>query len=614
VVGKSWTRTSLRARRHRVLPNLDREWYHVMASSAPEARANIGCAVSITAAEQVVICAGGYIHAFKSDVWKLDLTDSSASWVTLPNMLATSEDPLVLASNGYIYAIAGYRNHGSMSNTVQVMDTSSSSPSWTYTLALPEVRRKTLGVASPGDSPNLYIFAGAGGDGNMVNKLLSAEVEDAGATGAISQWIDHGGLSGGLPLGQWAYPQLFYSDDTGVVFINPKDATSFELVSIWGATCDASSTITNGALNDCTSTLAHGATCTPTCDSGYTLSGIRSCSAGMLDDSAMCTMTSDSTSPAPEGPVHLGGGWTRVRHVPSGNTWHPATDHLAGTAVYGNSEDDSASWSVNFEDAVPGYNSFLFSTGDGVYWLAASKEAVVGEHYSNVYRSVISSSLTSAEHQVKWYNRAAFPEDPWVSLKDHYTAANEIFLYGAASFSASTHNKALLDHSGADVYIRISCTVTLPTNGGMGDCPSSLPSGSSCTPTCDSGYTLSGSRSCSAGILTDTAVCSGNSCDASGAIPNGDPGSACTSTLAHWSSCTPTCNTGYTLSGTRSCSAGILTDNTNCEPDPCTASLDNPNKNGDDGVYYCINDGTCYWHNGIVPLFRMQKRLRWSKL
>ena len=29
-----FTWTSLRARRHRVLPNLDREWYHVMASSA----------------------------------------------------------------------------------------------------------------------------------------------------------------------------------------------------------------------------------------------------------------------------------------------------------------------------------------------------------------------------------------------------------------------------------------------------------------------------------------------------------------------------------------------------------------------------------------------------
>ena len=81
-------------------------------------------------------------------------------------------------------------------------------------------------------------------------------------------------------------------------------------------------------------------------------------------------------------------------------------------------------------------------------------------------------------------------------------------------------------------------------------------------------------------------------CDASGVIAHGAPGSGCTSTLADGTTCAPTCDSGYTLSGTRSCSAGILTDNTNCEPDPCTASLDNPNKNGDDGVHYCINDGT----------------------
>ena len=227
--------------------------------SLPEARASLGCAVSITAAEHVVVCAGGYVHAFKSDVWKLDLTDSSASWVSLPNMLATSEDPLVLASNGYIYAIGGYRNHGSMSNTVQVMDTSSSSPSWTYTLALPEVRRGALGVASTGDSPNLYIFAGSDGAGNMVNKLLYTEVEDGGATGAVFQWIANGGLGGGLTgvdyaisgVYRWVYPQLFYSDDTGVVFINPKTATSFELVSIWQATCSDSQYRVGDYCKDC---------------------------------------------------------------------------------------------------------------------------------------------------------------------------------------------------------------------------------------------------------------------------------------------------------------------------------------------------------------------------
>jgi hypothetical protein len=51
-----------------------------------------------------------------------------------------------------------------------------------------------------------------------------------------------------------------------------------------GDSCDASNAITNGALNDCTSTLASGATCTPTCNTGYTLSGTRSCTAGALAD------------------------------------------------------------------------------------------------------------------------------------------------------------------------------------------------------------------------------------------------------------------------------------------------------------------------------------------
>ena len=130
-----------------------------------------------------------------------------------------------------------------------------------------------------------------------------------------------------------------------------------------------------------------------------------------------------------------------------------------------------------------------------------------------------------------------------------------------------------------------------PDNGAVGDCTSSLASGSSCTPSCDSGYTLSGTRSCSGRHPHDTAVCNPNPCDAAAAIANGALND-CTSTLAHGTSCTPDCNTGYTLSGTRSCSAGTLTNTAVCNPNDCTASPDNPNKNGDDGVFYCINDGT----------------------
>ena len=86
--------------------------------------------------------------------------------------------------------------------------------------------------------------------------------------------------------------------------------------------------------------------------------------------------------------------------------------------------------------------------------------------------------------------------------------------------------------------------------------------------------------------------CPWTTCDASDSISNGAAGPGCTSILAHGSSCSPTCNTGYTLSGQRSCSAGTLNDTAVCNPNDCTASLDNPNKNGDDGVFYCINEGT----------------------
>jgi surface protein len=41
-----------------------------------------------------------------------------------------------------------------------------------------------------------------------------------------------------------------------------------------------------------------------------------------------------------------------------------------------------------------------------------------------------------------------------------------------------------------------------PVNGGVGDCTDSLPSGFTCQPTCNTGYTVSGTSSCSAGTLT----------------------------------------------------------------------------------------------------------------
>jgi len=98
----------------------------------------------------------------------------------------------------------------------------------------------------------------------------------------------------------------------------------------------------------------------------------------------------------------------------------------------------------------------------------------------------------------------------------------------------------------------------------------------SCTCTsCNAGY---GGASCQ----------TANPCDASGAPTNGGVGD-CTSSIASGGTCQPTCNTGYTVSGTSSCVAGTLTAAT-CSA-LCMAS-DFSNKDGSDGTFYCINGGT----------------------
>ena len=110
---------------------------------------------------------------------------------------------------------------------------------------------------------------------------------------------------------------------------------------------------------------------------------------------------------------------------------------------------------------------------------------------------------------------------------------------------------------------------TAPTNGVLGSCTSSLASGSSCQPTCNTGYTVSGASSCTLGVLT-AATCSPSPCNAATAPTNGVLGT-CTSSLASGSTCQPTCNTGYTVSGVSSCTLGVLTA-AKCSPSPCNAA------------------------------------------
>ena len=100
-------------------------------------------------------------------------------------------------------------------------------------------------------------------------------------------------------------------------------------------------------------------------------------------------------TPAPTGtgvttPTHHGNGiytfsggqipvgndhWKLVRRVQAGSTWHPATDHLAGTTASGTYSTDlvsSSTFSIQFDELECSH--FLFSTGDMQKWLVAAAE------------------------------------------------------------------------------------------------------------------------------------------------------------------------------------------------------------------------------------------------
>jgi hypothetical protein len=61
-----------------------------------------------------------------------------------------------------------------------------------------------------------------------------------------------------------------------------------------------------------------------------------------------------------------GGGWALVRRVSQGLTWHPATDDLRGTDVYGNYGGMSSTntFSTVFNSLITSENTeFMFATG-----------------------------------------------------------------------------------------------------------------------------------------------------------------------------------------------------------------------------------------------------------
>lgn len=107
--------------------------------------------------------------------------------------------------------------------------------------------------------------------------------------------------------------------------------------------------------------------------------------------------------------------------------WHPATDQLVGTDVYGTADEPTNDWSIAFDTLS--YDQYLFATSDCEKWLVSEKEQVLG-WYANEDREIVKSSTSEEAYTAKWYRREGSAEDPWISLSDHHDELQRVAFVG----------------------------------------------------------------------------------------------------------------------------------------------------------------------------------------
>lgn len=166
-----------------------------------------------------------------------------------------------------------------------------------------------------------------------------------------------------------------------------------------------------------------------------------------------------------------GGGWSLVRRVKQGRKWHPATDQLAGTSVYGTFVNDGSvgeTFSRYFADELDGNTEFLFSSGDCYHWLIANEYNVVYRRGAPFLADITAASDIQQAHQALWYHRSTHLEDPWISLEDHDDAVYAAtVLYGENDWYGDSRDALLSDHNGANVYIRPGVRTPAPSGDGL---------------------------------------------------------------------------------------------------------------------------------------------------
>jgi hypothetical protein len=379
--------------------------------------------------------------------------------------------------------------------------------------------------------------------------------------------------------------------------------------------CDASAPPANGANGDCVATLASGATCSPTCNQGYLVSGKTSCSKGVLTAAtckpAPCSAGSSTifTVGKDSGPTklttELSSGATATIACKSWNSGYrggiPLTCSngivkVSTTAAHTckphnpcvASEDDCAGVGHVCTHTGPGkhtcscgINTFGDGRKQGTACTACPSNSATKDTTTNQLASACVCNLGHYKMNTGSCAPVACPLNSTGSGGPADGACTCV-----SGYQGSPQLNPLTNSFSSTSCVPKPCDASVaPVNGAANDCTATLASGATCSPTCKQGYTVSGKSSCSLGALTSP-TCAPNPCDASKAPANGAKND-CSSTLASGKTCSPTCNQGYTLSGKTSCKAGVLTAAT-CGAKP---TCSDGKQNGDETDIDC--GGSC---------------------
>eukprot|EP00933_Yihiella_yeosuensis_P069294 TRINITY_DN7567_c2_g2_i3.p1 TRINITY_DN7567_c2_g2~~TRINITY_DN7567_c2_g2_i3.p1 ORF type:complete len:1278 (-),score=259.26 TRINITY_DN7567_c2_g2_i3:120-3953(-) len=267
----------------------------------------------------------------------------------------------------------------------------------------------------------------------------------------------------------------------------------------------------NGHPGDCeTGALKSGASCTPTCDLGYSLSQATHCSNGTLTAATCEAVTCELSGPPANAKAgtcqqSLKHGEDCAPECETGYSLSRRTSCHAGSIRQGHCEAKSCDAS------------------------GAPAHGTVGTCTNKLASGAVCQAECNAGYSI----------------------------YGVTSCNMGVLANASCRPKGCDSHV--------PANGVAGTCESDkMEDGTSCQPQCNEGYVVSGATSCNKGSIVP-AVCQPQKCTNEQPVPENGKAGNCGKELGHESTCTAECNVGYEVIGSTSCSFGKLVSKSSCK-------------------------------------------------